>query len=105
MGKKQVKSYIKEYVKRLKKDIQPDKVILYGSYLKGKYKEGSDIDLIVISNYFSKMDEDERLNILYRKTVRIPLDFHLYGLTPQEVKEVHPITSLALALKEGKLIA
>lgn len=104
MGKKQIEGYIKEYIERLKKDVKPEKVILYGSYLTGKYKEGSDIDLVVISNYFSNMDEDERLEILYRKTVRIPLDFHLYGLTPKETQKINPLTSLFLSLKEGKKV-
>lgn len=101
MGKRQVEKYIKEYIHRLQKDIKPEKVILYGSVKKGTYHDGSDVDLIVVSDYFSKLDDDDRLDILYRKTVRLPLDFHLYALTPQEVKNVSPLTSLALALKDG----
>lgn len=104
MGKKQVKNHIKEYIKRIKKDIKPDKVILYGSFAKGTHKEGSDIDMIVVSDHFSNMDEDKRLELLYRKTVQIPLDFHLYGITSDELTKISPLTSLSSALKRGTTI-
>ena len=101
MDKKQAENYIKEYIKRLKRDVRPKSVILYGSFLKGNYQEGSDIDLIIVSDYFSRLDEDDRLEILYRKTVGLPLDFHLHGLTPGEYKNASPLTSLYQVKKTG----
>ncbi|PIZ15735.1 nucleotidyltransferase domain-containing protein, partial [Candidatus Desantisbacteria bacterium CG_4_10_14_0_8_um_filter_39_17] len=45
MVKKKVIKIIKEFVGAVKKEgIRVDKVILYGSYAKGKEREDSDID-------------------------------------------------------------
>jgi uncharacterized protein len=44
--------------------ISPSKIILYGSYASGIYREGSDIDLIVISEDFIGKDYWERIDIL-----------------------------------------
>ena len=102
MGKKQARTYLKEYIKRLNEDIQPQEVIIYGSFLRNDYDpETSDIDLLVISNTFARMDEDERLRLLYRKTTGLPLDFHLYGLTKGELKNISPLNSLYHALSTG----
>lgn len=105
MGKKTVRKYISLYIRRLK-DLKPEKVILYGSFLTDHFKEGgSDIDLFVISERFEKLDDDERLKILYRRTVGLPIDFHLYGFTPKEIENVSPLKSLYHALKNGIVIS
>ena len=44
--------------------ISPSKIILYGSYASGIHQEGSDIDLIVISEDFIGKDYWERIDIL-----------------------------------------
>lgn len=103
MGKKQTEKYIKEYAIRLKPDLSSYKIILYGSYVRGTYKPGeSDVDLLVISKDFKKMDENERLDFLYKNTVGLPLDWHIYGFTPDEVKKISPLNTLSEALRTGK---
>lgn len=103
MGKKQVEKYIKEYIARLKPNLNPCKVILYGSLAKNLYKPGeSDVDLLVISKKFKDMDEDERFDFLYKKTVGFPLDWHIYGFTPDEIKKISPLNTLSEAIRTGK---
>lgn len=46
------------------KGINPLKISLYGSYASGSGGEGSDIDIIVISDDFSGKDYWERIDIL-----------------------------------------
>ncbi len=105
MGKKQAEKYIKEYIARLKPNLNSYKIILYGSFTKGTYKHGeSDIDLLVISNDFKKMDENERLDFLYKNTVGLPLDWHIYGFTPEEVKKISPLNTLSEALRTGRAL-
>lgn len=105
MGKKQAEKYIKEYITRLKPNLGNCKVILYGSFMKNTYKHGeSDIDLLVISNNFKKMDENERLDFLYKNTVGLPLDWHIYGFTPEEIKKISPLNTLSEALRTGKAL-
>ncbi len=44
--------------------IRPQKVILYGSYADGTNREGSDIDVLIISEDFAGKDYWERIDIL-----------------------------------------
>lgn len=106
MGKKQINQYLKEYIERLTTDLSPCKVILYGSLAKNTYRPGeSDVDLLVVSEKFKTMDEDERFDCLYKKTVGFPLDWHIYGLTPKEVSNISPLNTLSEAIRTGKILA
>lgn len=106
MGKKQTEKYIKEYSARLKPDLSSYKIILYGSFINDTYKPGeSDIDLLVISKDFMNMDDDERLDFLYKNTVGLPLDWHIYGFTPDEIKKISPLNTLSEALRIGKQLS
>jgi len=102
MGKKTIRKYIDLYVKRLQKEIAPEKIIMYGSFLTDNFKEmESDIDLFVVSKKFKTLSEDGRLKLLYRNTVGLPIDLHIYGFTPDEIKNVSPLRSLHYALNNG----
>jgi len=46
------------------KGLRINKLILFGSYAAGTYREGSDIDLVVISEDFTGKDYWERIDIL-----------------------------------------
>ena len=63
---KKIDRFIKDYIKVLKKDIPINKVILYGSYAKGKAKKGSDVDIVIISEKFGKNPQKEG-KYLFRK--------------------------------------
>jgi predicted nucleotidyltransferase len=66
MDKGQAIRVIKEFVNALKREgITIDRVILYGSYVKGNVRPDSDIDVAVISKDFGK-DRVEEGMILYR---------------------------------------
>ncbi len=105
MGKKIAEKYIKEYISRLKPNLNTYKVILYGSMVNGTYKSGeSDVDLLVISEDFKNFDEDERFDLLYKNTAGLPLDWHLYGFTPEEIEKVSPFNTLSEAIRTGKYI-
>lgn len=43
-----VKGIISKIVEKIKKEYQPEKIILFGSYAYGKPTEDSDIDLLII---------------------------------------------------------
>lgn len=88
---------VKHYVKRLKKNNIPvQKVLLFGSYVKGTPREDSDIDIAVISTSF-KGDRfsDRRLIVPFRRGIdsRIepmpftPRDFDEGGILIDEIKK------------------
>ncbi len=65
MDKKAVLGILSRFRKALEsKGTKIDKLILYGSYATGAYKEGSDIDVVVISKNFFGKDYWERIDIL-----------------------------------------
>jgi len=66
MGKGQAIRVIKEFVNALKREgITIDRVVLYGSYVRGNVRPESDIDVAIISKDFGK-DRVEEGMVLYR---------------------------------------
>ncbi|MDI7261433.1 MAG: nucleotidyltransferase domain-containing protein [Thermodesulfobacteriota bacterium] len=64
MVKNQAIKVIRKFVKALKQEgIAVDRVILYGSYVKGKTRPDSDIDVAVISKNFGKDRVEEGMNL------------------------------------------
>ena len=64
MGKDQTIRVIRKFVKALKQEgIPVDRVILYGSYAKGKTRPDSDIDVAVVSKHFGRDRVEEGMNL------------------------------------------
>ncbi len=62
MVREEIKRIIKKFANELKKNgIKIDKIILFGSYARGDYKEWSDIDVAVVSESFGTNRFEERL--------------------------------------------
>ncbi|NSW91701.1 MAG: nucleotidyltransferase domain-containing protein [Firmicutes bacterium] len=49
---KKVEEIARDYVKEVKKHVRVNKAFLYGSYAKGTYDEGSDLDIAIFSESF-----------------------------------------------------
>ena len=64
--------------------IQPNKIFLYGPYATGTYQEGSDIDLVVISDDFSGKDFWERIDILTDVIYEIFAPIEAIAMTQKE---------------------
>lgn len=79
--KQAIRYYLKE-VNKLYENI-PHKIYLFGSLVKAKYKDNSDIDFLVILNgkdLTSKDRHDEYLHVLDSvKQIDIELDCKIYG--------------------------
>ena len=64
MDKNQAIRIIKRFVKAVKKEgIFVDRVILYGSYARGRIRADSDIDVAVISRNFGKDRTEEGMKL------------------------------------------
>lgn len=73
-------------------------IVLFGSFSRGNYDEGSDIDLLVV--FRDKKDLDRGLSEIYKTTAKTDLFFQVIGLTLDELKN-SPL--LETALREGKI--
>lgn len=82
-----VNDMVLNYINDLKIEIDVEKVILFGSRAKGEELEDSDIDLVVISEDFSKMSFIERLEFLELKW-KYTLSLEALGYTLEEYNEL-----------------
>ena len=65
--------------------VEVDRVLLFGSQATGTAREGSDIDLVVISPKWAVFNQRERLEMLGVAAARILEPIQAQGFTPQEI--------------------
>jgi len=96
-----------ETIERFRKAIEArgisvDKLILYGSYARGDYHEGSDIDLILISEDFRDHDYWSRIDILSEAIYEVFEPIEVVAFTPEEWdKQTSPLYDYA---KQGEIL-
>lgn len=102
----EIEEIIKQYTSKLVDlGMGVERVILFGSYAKGHPREDSDIDLIVVSKDFEKMNIRERLEILGIASARIMQPIQAKGYTPQEMESKEKDSFLAEVLESSKIAA
>lgn len=85
MDKREVIEILKQFhQKMLARGIRPLKIILYGSYSKETYQEGSDIDVVIVSNDFTGKNYWERIDILADVIYELFAPIEAVALTQQE---------------------
>ena len=99
-----IKKPIKQFVQALPKSINLDKAIVFGSYANQTATKNSDIDIILVSENFKKMNEDDRLNVLYKASRFIEPEIHPWGFTQNELDKADPQSTLGAARLFGKKI-
>lgn len=88
-------------IRKFKKKIGAEKVILFGSYARGDYDENSDLDLIIVSKKFSKKDFLERSVGLHKHlNLDYPVDFICFSRKEFE-REKKKVSIVSEALREG----
>lgn len=85
--KKSLIKQLKEFKKKLKKVIKINKVLFFGSRAKGKFSKDSDVDLIIVSDYFNGKNFRSRAVGFYDYwDLDYPVDFLCY--TNKEFNEL-----------------
>lgn len=85
MDKKTVIKIVDQFYQGIKaRGIKPQKLILYGSYVTGINAEGSDIDLVVISDDFIGKDYWDRIEILSDTIYEIFAPIEAVAMTQEE---------------------
>jgi len=101
----EIKSIVEEYKRfLLTRGVTVESVILYGSFAEGRQREDSDIDLVVVSGDFQKMNLRERLELLGIAAVRIRKPIEANGYTPAEIAHAPKISFLREIITHGILM-
>jgi len=92
---------LKEFARKVNKDLGIDKILLFGSRATENFKEESDVDLIIVSPYFEGINFFERVSKMYDYwNLDLPVDFLCY--TPEEFNNLKKRISIVKeALKIG----
>jgi predicted nucleotidyltransferase len=105
MGRNDASDEIEKFVKRVKKIIHVEKVIVFGSRARGDYLADSDVDLIMVSRDFEGVPFYERMDKLILLW-ESPLDLDVLCYTQEEFKmKQEEICIVKQALEEGVVIA
>lgn len=82
-----IEKFRKEAVPQLVKEFKPEKIILFGSRVKGTAKKESDIDAIIISSSFANTPFLRRMPSVIKK-VSFPKHVDYICYTPAEFKKM-----------------
>ena len=95
---------IKEVIDRIVKNINPEKIILFGSYASGNPGEDSDLDILVIKEMKMPRYKRSREVKKHLRGMKIPIDVIVY--TKKEVKECKDTKTafISQAIKQGKVL-
>lgn len=101
---KKINKSIKDYVEVLKKDIPIQRVVIYGSYAKGKAKKDSDIDLAIISPKFGKNPQEDGKYLFGKLWEVNDSKIEPIGYSPKDFQNPYPSPLLYEIRKYGKEI-
>lgn len=91
-----------------KRGIPVERIYLFGSYAWGKPAAHSDIDLAVVSKYFSDISDVDRIKILSDTTrylsPDIDVDIDALGFTEGEMKKASYFDLAAQVAQKGKIL-
>lgn len=73
---------IHNVIDRLKDNLSPVKIILFGSYAGGKPRADSDIDLLIVAR--TELSSIERFALVSRMLADFPIAFDIIFKTPEE---------------------
>ena len=107
MAKRRTKAEIKieKFLTLLKNNCKIEKVILFGSCVRGKQKRWSDIDLAIISDDFGKMNFHQRLVFLGMLAWQAKAtEIEALGYSLGEYKNATKLDFLGEIKRTGKII-
>ncbi len=89
------------FLARLEENLEPERIILFGSRSRGDHKETSDFDLVVVSKKFKGVPWVKRAPMVIRLW-DYPLDLEAICLTPEEFdKRSEELSIVGEAAKSG----
>ncbi|MCC7572377.1 MAG: nucleotidyltransferase domain-containing protein [Candidatus Methanofastidiosum sp.] len=62
-----IEKFQREALPMIKKEFKPNRIILFGSRVRGDAREDSDIDVILVSSYFKNIRSINRMSLVLKK--------------------------------------
>jgi len=95
---------INEVIDRIVKNINPEKIILFGSYAQGNPSEDSDLDLLIVKEMKIPRYKRSREVKKHLRGLKIPIDVIVY--TREEIKEWEETKTafISQTIKQGKVL-
>ena len=92
-----------EVVRRIVEVAQPDKIILFGSAIRGEMGPNSDLDLLVVK---SGAHRRHLAQAIYRNLIGVGFPVDIIVVTPEDIDRYGDAIGLVLepALREGKVV-
>jgi predicted nucleotidyltransferase len=85
--------------------IRVERVLLFGSHARGEAREGSDIDVLIVSSDFTALNTRERLERLGTAAARLWQPIEAIACTPDELAHAAPATLLEEIIRTGVRVA
>jgi predicted nucleotidyltransferase len=95
---------IEEFGKRIGREFGAERVILFGSYARGKVTKESDIDLLIVAK--TSLSPAERYGAVRRLLADVPSSFDIIVKTPEEYARWRSVVNniVYFADKYGKVL-
>ena len=91
-------------IPKLIQEFEPEKILLFGSRIRGEASEDSDLDVIIVSNVFVDIPFVKRMPMVL-KTIRFDKHIDFICYSPSEFQKIKSRSSIIMdALKYGEYI-
>jgi predicted nucleotidyltransferase len=95
---------IEKYIAALRKQLNIELIVIFGSYLTERFSSDSDIDILVVASEFSKINKLEAYKILSRPIWDIKLNIDPIPAAPEEIKSHQKASFLSEIMNSGKVV-
>jgi predicted nucleotidyltransferase len=95
---------LREIVRRICREVRPQKIVLFGSRARGTARPDSDYDILIIQD--TRLPWDRRCREVSGAMTDIPAEVEIVVYTPREVREWSTASRafVTTALREGRVL-
>lgn len=95
---------VNEVVERIVSNVNPEKIILFGSYAEGNPNEDSDLDILVVKKMDLPRHMRSREIRKYLRGIKVPIDLLVYSQDEIDELKDNKHTFISKALKNGRVL-
>ena len=102
MADRWIKRFQAEAVPKITEEFSPEKIVIFGSRVRGTAKKDSDIDVIIVSSYFDGIPFIRRMPLVLKK-VPFPKHVDYICYTHEEYDRIKNESSVIMDALENSL--